>query len=209
MRKRDIGLLAGLGVVVLVVAWYFLIIGPKRDEVSQADSELQSEKQKYEENSSKIKRIDDERSAAKQTSGELLKLNKLIPVDSQVPSLIVELQQSANEAGIDFMKIEPGDAVAGGDSNAVIPFELQFQGRFLDVNDFLYRVENYARMEGNDVNVSGRLISVVVLKMEEPKMGKFPEVLTTLQINAYMTSPAPASKAKSSTTREPAGGASP
>lgn len=197
MKKRDISILIGLGVVVLMVAWYFLIIGPKRDDISKADSELKTEKEKYDDDSARIKRIDDERSASKQTSGELLKLNKLVPVDSQVPSLIVELQQSANEAGIDFMKIEPGNAVAGTEGNAIIPMELQFQGKFFDVNDFLYRVENYARMEGNDINVSGRLISVVALKMAEPDTEPFPNVLATLQINAYMTSAVPPAKTKS------------
>lgn len=197
MKKRDISILVGLGMVVLLVAWYFLIIGPKRDDISKADAELKTEKTKYDEDSARVKRIDDERSASKQTSGELLKLNKLVPVDSQVPSMIVELQQSANEAGIDFMKIEPGEAVAGTEGNAVIPMELQFMGKFFDVNDFLYRVENYARMEGNDVNVSGRLISVVGITMEEPELEEFPSVMATLQINAYMTSPAPASKKSS------------
>lgn len=199
MKKRDFWILAGLGVVVLVVAWYFLIIGPKRDEISRVDSELQAEKQKYDADAVKVKRLDEERASAKQTFGEMLKLNKLIPADSQVPSMIVELQQSANEAGIDFMKIEPGDAVPGSNGNTVIPIELRFEGRFFDVNDFLYRVENYARMEGNDVNVSGRLISVVALKMEEADIGAFPEVLATLQINAFMTSPAPAAKTSKST----------
>lgn len=200
MKKRDFWILAGLGVVVLVVAWYFLIIGPKRDEISRVDSELQAEKQKYDADAVKVKRLDEERASAKQTSGEMLKLNKLIPADSQVPSVIVELQQSANEAGIDFMKIEPGDGVPGRNGgNTVIPMELKFEGRFFDVNDFIYRVENYARMEGNDVNVSGRLISVVALKMEEPDIGAFPEVLATLQINAFMTSPPPAEKTSKST----------
>ncbi|MFA5801001.1 MAG: type 4a pilus biogenesis protein PilO [Thermoleophilia bacterium] len=205
MKKRDIIILAGLGVVVLMVAWYFLIISPKRSEVATADSELQRQQTKYDEDYAKVKRVTEERSAARQTSGELLKLNKMVPADSQLPSLIVDLQQSANESGIYFMKIEPSDAIAGSDGNTIIPMELSFQGRFLEVNDFLYRVENYARMEGNDINIAGRLISVVSLTMKEPEIDtpdpddgvpkKFPNVLATLGINAYMTAPAPAGQA--------------
>lgn len=207
MKKRDIIILAALGVVVLMVAWYFLIISPKRSEVATTDSELQRQQAKYDEDYAKVKRVTEERSAAQQTSGELLKLNKMVPADSQLPSLIVDLQQSANESGIYFMKIEPSDAITGSDGNTIIPMELKFQGRFLEVNDFLYRVENYARMEGNDINIAGRLISVVSLTMKEPEIDtpdpddgipkKFPNVLATLGINAYMTAPAPTTQAGS------------
>lgn len=193
MKKRDIGILIGLGVVVLLVAWYFLIIGPKRDKLAETEKQLEQEQKTYEDNSAKIKRITEEKNAAQQTEGEIMKLDKLIPADAQVPSLIIELQQSAQEAGIEFMKIEPAEAVAGADGNTIIPFEMKFQGDFFDVNDFLYRVENYARMEGNDVNVSGRLLSVVEIILDEPdREPKFPQVMATLTVNAFMTGPPPA-----------------
>jgi Tfp pilus assembly protein PilO len=205
MKKRDIGILIGLGVVVLLVAWYFLVIGPKRDQISETDQQLQIEKNTYELNASRISRLDEERAAARQTTAEILKLNKLIPYDAQVPSLIIELQQSASEAGIKFMSIEPSEALPGTNGTTIVPFEVKFQGSFFDVNDFLYRVENYARMEGNDVNVSGRLLSVVTLLLDEPDLEpKFdhtpPNVLATLGINAYMTGAAPASSTAKKTS---------
>lgn len=193
MKTRDIGILIGLGVVVLLVAWYFLLLGPKRDDIAQTDRQLEQEQKTFEDNQAKVRRIGEERNAARQTMAELFKLNKLIPVNAQVPSLIVELQQSATEAGIKFLKIEPGETIAGTEGNTVVPFEMKFQGDFYDVNDFLYRIENYARMEGNDVNVSGRLLSVVVIDLQEPSLEpKFPQVLATMNVNAYMTSPPPA-----------------
>ncbi|MHB1389840.1 MAG: type IV pilus inner membrane component PilO [Thermoleophilia bacterium] len=209
MKKRDIGILIGLGVVVLLVAWYFLIIGPKRDGVSEAQSQIQTEKSKYEDNSNRLKRLDQERTAAKQTAGELMTLNKMVPGAAEVPSLIVELQQSANEAGIKFMRVAPGTTFASGGST-VVPFEMKFQGNFFDVNDFLYRVENYARMQGtNDTNVSGRLLSVISINLEEPSLEpKFPQVLATLGVNAFTTAPPPASATtapKSAGTSTPAG----
>lgn len=208
MKKRDIAILAGLGVVVLIVAWWFLVISPKRDEAASLDSQYQTEKQKYDTNYARVQKIDDERTAAKQAAGDLLKLNKLIPVDSQVPSLIVELQASANDAGIKFMKIVPETPIAGKQGATVVPITLEFQGQYYDVNDFLYRVENYARMEGNDISVSGRLINVVTLDLGQPQLGDFPDVLVKMGANAYMTSPAPAkaSAPKSTDTGSDTGG---
>lgn len=203
MRKRDIGILIGLGVVVLLVAWYFLLIGPKRDNIATANENLKVEKDKYDTNSNKIKRIEQERDIAEQATADLLKLDKLMPIDEQVPSLIVELQQSARDSGIVFTSIIPGTPVASQDgSGTVVPFELKFDGKFYDINDFLYRVENYARMEGSDVNVSGRFISVVALEMDESEERDFPYLSATLSINAFMTSPPPPTKTQSKKAEE-------
>ena len=207
MKKRDIGILIGLGVVVLLVAWYFLLISPKRDDNATLQTNIANEQAKLQDNKKKLSTIDQQRAAAQQTEGDLIKLDKLIPTDSQLPSLMIELQQTATDAGVQFMDIKPGAPVSGTPGATVIPLELKIEGSFFDVNDFLYRVENYARMEGNDVNVSGRLVNVVTISIGQPDVSgyKFPAVsstgeettghiLLTMNINVYMTSPPPVSK---------------
>ena len=195
MKKRDIGILIGLGVVVLLAAWWFLIITPMRDDAASKEAEYQSQKTLYDQNLARVQRIDQERNAVRQVTSDLLSLNKLIPADTQIPSMIVELQATANEAGIKFMKIVPDTPVAGTDGGTVVPLELNFQGQIFDVNDFLYRVENYARMEGNDVTVNGRLINVISIEMSQPTLGdEFPTVLVQMGANAYMTGAPPPSK---------------
>lgn len=206
MKKRDISILIALGVVVFLVAWWFLIIGPRKDETAQKEKDYEAARQSYDQNRGRVQRLDEERSAARQATADLLKLSKLIPADSQVPSMIIELQSTANDAGIKFLKIVPNTAVAGTEGGTIVPFELNFQGQYYDVNDFLYRVENFARMEGNDISVGGRLISIVSLEMSEPNMGEFPDVLVKLGANAYMTSPAPASRATGKATDTGAAG---
>lgn len=190
MKKRDIIILVGLGVVVMIVAWYFLIISPQRDEYSQLQDQRDEQQRLFERDRARIERIGEARSAARQATEDLLKINKLVPVDEQVPSLIIELNQSANQAGIDFVKIEPADPISA-DGESVVSMELKFEGRFFDINDFLYRVENYARLEGSDVNVSGRFVSVYGLVMEEGNFLEWPYVTATMEINTYMTKPAP------------------
>lgn len=186
MKKRDIYILIGLVVIVIIVAWYFLMISPKRDELSQAHQERDKEKRQFEADKTRLERLPEEKSAARQAEEDLLKINKLVPGDEQVPSLIIELQQSADQAGIDFVKIAPKDAVIV-DNNTVVPMDVSVEGRFFDVNDFLYRIENYARIEGSDVNVSGRLLSVVSFNIEEGEFREWPYITAKLGVNTYMT----------------------
>lgn len=187
IRKRDIIILAAIGLLALIAVWYFFLISPKRSEITTINQEKKVEKETYDRNTARLKKLDQERVAAQESRGELLKLDKLIPGDEQIPSLIVELQKSANDAGIDFVRIEPDLAVTSSDGSAVIPIQIKFEGRFFDVNEFLYRVENYARLEGNEVNVSGRFLSVVDIKLEEGEFKKWDYVTVTLGINAYTT----------------------
>lgn len=209
IRKRDIIILAAIGLVALIAVWYFFLISPKRSEITTVNEEARVEQETYERNTARLKKLDQERMAAQESRGELLKLEKLIPGDEQIPSLIVELQQSANDAGIDFVRIEPDLAVTASDGSAVIPIQIKFEGRFFDVNEFLYRVENYARLEGNEVNVSGRFLSVVDIKLEEGEFKKWDYVTVTLGINAYTTmiptSAAPAAEPASGSNEAAAG----
>lgn len=186
IRKRDVVILAVIGIVALIALWYFFLISPKRSEISDLQEQTEIERETFERNSARLKKLDQEREAALESRGELLKLDKLVPGDEQMPSLIVELQKSANDAGIDFVKIEPDVPVPGAGAT-IIPIEMKFEGRFFDVNEFLYRVENYARMEGSEVNVSGRFLSVVEIKLEEGELQEWPNVTVTLGINAYTT----------------------
>ena len=197
--------------VVLLVAWWFLIVTPMRDDAAAKEAEYQNQKTLYDQNLSKVQRIDQERSAARQASSDLLSLDKLIPADTQVPSMIIELQATANEAGLKFMKIVPDVPVAGTGGGTVIPVEINVQGQIFDVNDFLYRVENYARMDGNDVSVTGRLISVVTVDIVEPQVaGEFPDVLVKLGANAYMTgAPSPSKTAQRAASNDTAASSGP
>jgi hypothetical protein len=199
IRKRDIIILAAIGLLAVIALWYFFLISPKRSEISEINEQTEVERETFERNSARLKKLDQERAAAQEATGELLKLNKLIPGDEQMPSLIVELQKSANDAGIDFVKIEPDLPVPGAGAT-IIPIEMKFEGRFFDVNEFLYRVENYARMEGSEVNVSGRFLSVVEIKLEEGEFLGWPNVTVTLGINGYTSMPPVATAASQSSS---------
>lgn len=188
IRKRDAAILAGIGFLAIIALWYFFLISPKRGDIQTVNEDTRVEKETYDRNTARLKKIDQERAAAQESRGELLKYDKLIPGDEQIPSLIVELQKSANDAGIDFVKIEPDLSVSSADAT-VIPIQMKFEGRFFDINEFLYRVENYARLEGNEINVSGRFLSVVNITLEEGEFMGWDNITVTLGINAYTSMP--------------------
>ncbi len=69
----------------------------------------------------------------------------MLPQSEGIPSLIIELTQTADASGVDLNSITRGATVTG------TPFglqsvSLQVTGRFFDVEDFLYRLESLCRL---------------------------------------------------------------
>ena len=113
VTDRDRKILLALVPIVLLVAYWFLLLAPKRDEASTAGTELSTQQQ----------RLDDARAQAKSAEGakqnfnasyaEIVRLGKAIPSTVDMPSLLVQLDAAAAGTGIRFTKIATGERVQG------------------------------------------------------------------------------------------------
>jgi hypothetical protein len=76
----------------------------------------------------------------------------------------------------------PGTAVAGLDS---VGLELEFTGNFLDLSDFFHRIKRYVELDGDRLDVRGRLLTVDAVEFQsEPD--DFPRITATLTATAYL-----------------------
>jgi type IV pilus assembly protein PilO len=113
LSDRDRKLLIALVPVLVLVAYWFLLLAPKRDEASQAKSELATQQA----------RLDTARQALQSAQGakenfdasyaQIVRLGKAIPSTVDMPSLLVQLDAAAAGTGITFTKIATGDRVPG------------------------------------------------------------------------------------------------
>jgi Tfp pilus assembly protein PilO len=111
LTDRDRKILIALVPVLLLAAYWFLLLTPKREEASLAADELTTQEQ----------RLDDARVAlsaaqgAKQTFeasyAQIVRLGKAIPSTVDMPSLLVQLDAAAAGTGIRFTKIATGDRI--------------------------------------------------------------------------------------------------
>ena len=95
-------------------------------------------------------------SAKAQSAGnevELMRIANELPDSPQLPSVIVELQDVANAAGIELRSITPGDLVDGDPLTAgstvstyqVVPVVLLVEGDWVEAIDYLQRVRDLDR----------------------------------------------------------------
>ncbi len=161
-RGREVYIITAVVAVVLIVAWYFLLLSPTRTKLSDLDSQVQAQQTALHTAQQDVVRLESYKKTAPQSRAEIVRLGKMLPESEGIPSLIIELTRTSAASGVDLNSITRGATVAG------TPFglqsvTLQVTGRFFDVEDFLYRLESYVAFRNASFRVTGRLLEVTTL----------------------------------------------
>ena len=154
-NDRNILILGILILVVLTIAYYFLLFSPLRqDYVAKYDERTRREaqKQQLEQTAAQLENI---RRNADDIERQILELSKRIPEQAEIPTLVVQIEEVARAADVTQLRIEPGDPQAppGGGDFSRIPITMSFEGTYEQLQDFLLRIRNLARLVTiNEVN---------------------------------------------------------
>jgi len=112
---------------------------------------------------------------------------------------------NAAPAGSAAASTLPPGARVGAAGLPVMPFSFVFNGSFFDMEDFLRDVQRFVHVDGNDIDVRGRLLSIDGFSLTASPSG-FPAVKAGISATAYLlgdtdatpaTSPASTSAAAS------------
>ena len=274
-RDRKIAVL--LAPILLLGAFWFLLLSPKREEAATAAQELAVQEQRRDDAQLRAASLTDARTDFAADYSELVRLGKAVPTGVDMPTILVQVEDAARGTGIRFKRITAGERVAapvatpppGSDSsdpasaggapaqsapgaagesagNAVstanesnadaaepsgvapsdtqtsqpandgslpvgggtagttstdpaatgavpgldsVGLELEFTGSFLDLADFFHRIKRYVELDGDRLNVRGRLLTVDGVEFKsEPDI--FPRITATLTATAYLSPPA-------------------
>lgn len=154
-NDRNILILGILILVVLAIAYYFLLFSPLRqDYLAKYDERTRREaqKQQLEQTAAQLENI---RRNSDDIERQILELSKRIPEQAEIPTLVVQIEEVAQAADVTQLTIEPGDpqAPSGGGDFSRIPITMSFEGTYEQLQDFLLRVRNLARLVTiNEVN---------------------------------------------------------
>lgn len=187
MSRKVRNVLFGAGVVVFAVLVWFFILSPLRGDISDIESQIEDERMQLSQAQIQLQQAEATREEGKRNQARLLELAKMMPGAEEIPSLLLQLQDLADQSGIKFTAITPGDAQpdAGG-SYRILPLDLEFKGTFFDVSDFIYRVEQL-------VAGPGRLLAVKDLSLSlgggEGELAALvsPELEVSIAMYAFVT----------------------
>lgn len=113
-RDKKIALI--LAPVLLVGAFWFLLMSPKRAESAKLEATLVQEEQKRDEVKGQADLLENARRSYAKDYATIVRLGKAVPSSVDMPSLLVQLEQAAKGTSIRFSKV-----LAGTRADAPVP----------------------------------------------------------------------------------------
>src|SRR5215207_9163999 len=147
-NDRNLLILGILGIVIIVIAFYFLLLSPllgRLDEQAQAREDKQAQLDQLQQEVNELEEI---RRNSPDIERQLLELSKRIPAQPQIPTFVVQVQEIADAAEVTQLTVDPEPPVApaGGGDYQVVPVTMQFNGTYDQMQDFLLRTRNLTRL---------------------------------------------------------------
>jgi len=203
-RKMRMVLSAVALLAVVAMAWMFLI-SPLRADIATANSSIADEQTKLSSAQVKLAAAETTRAEGQKNEARLLELAKMVPQASQVPSLLVQIQDLADQSGINFLSVSPGDPTESSGFQ-IIPLQLTFNGSYFDLSDFAYRVEQLVAGPGRLLTVKsiqlelGGTTSATTGKSVHQAAGDSPSLTVSMTLYAFCMDQAAQSTAASKST---------
>jgi hypothetical protein len=109
LSARDRKILVFLAPLLVIAAYWFLLLAPKREEVTTASENLTVQEDRLEAARSAASTADDAKDDFQASYATIVRLGKAIPATVDMPSLLVQLEAAAEGTGIRFNTIAAGE----------------------------------------------------------------------------------------------------
>lgn len=194
MRMRFIAL--GGGMFVLLLGWFFLAFRPASSELADVKSQVETVRGEIVALEAKLAQLQELKRNEKELREQAARFERGLPEEPAVPEFIRQVQQIADESGIDFLTIGPSvpSPGAGGQGAAAAPADpaasaaaLRSITVSLSATGDFFSLENFvAKMEDLD-----RAVRIDTFSMS----GESPSLSLAIGMRMFMATPAAAAPA--------------
>jgi hypothetical protein len=197
VSKRDLILLAVLGVIAVFGGFYWFAVKPAKADLSAQRDQLTQVESETGELRDTLSRLSASKISAGALTAERLRLSKALPESTETPGIVVQLQRLADRSNVELTSIKTNSFSDYGSIRGT-EFEVRVTGRFFDTDDFLYRLHRQVAVDGKDRPiVGGRLFATtsVDLTLDQSDAGTSgplqddDEVVATIRIVAFSSVP--------------------
>ena len=219
-------IVAMLGVVAVAIAFWMLLLSPKKDEVSKLDAQVLQQEELLSAHQAEVQRGLAAEEAFPQAYRQLVVLGKAAPADDETASLLVQLNRIAggskvrfetfvlNPASGETEAVEAPSAPAPGEEDvayppptevaastmplgasigpaglAVMPYTLTFKGSFFHVADFIHGLDALVKTKNEEVDVTGRLITINGFTLTPDASRGFPFLEASFTVTTFLVPP--------------------
>jgi len=197
-------------IVVIVAAvavggyWKFAL-APKRQEAAALEQQVIEAQTQLGQTRATIASYRDAKGQYQANRATVVRLGKAVPADDDTRSLVVQLDAAAKRSGIDFDNVDisagtgaaastpvtaaaatpvtPGAVNLG--SFSAMPFNFSFTGRYTNLQSFISRLERFVTVDGEKIDVNGRLLRVDGLSLHAASDG-WPGLQADIAASSYL-----------------------
>jgi hypothetical protein len=116
LTDRDRKVVMLLVPLLLIAGYWFLLLAPKREAVSKAGESLAKQERKRDQAVAHLQQLEGAKTTFASDYSQVVRLGKAIPTKVDMPSLLVQLEESADGTGISVSKIALGGSSEDGTS---------------------------------------------------------------------------------------------
>jgi type IV pilus assembly protein PilO len=147
-NDRNILILGILGIVIIVIGFYFLLLSPLLQNLDEQAQAREDKLAQLEQVQQEVNELEEVRRNSDEIQRQLLELSKRVPTQPQIPTLVVQVEEIADASGVTQLSVDPGSPTvpAGGGDYQVVPVTMTFDGTYDQMQDFLLRTRNLSRL---------------------------------------------------------------
>lgn len=178
--RAQAGLAAG-AVLLLVVAFWFVVVSPKRAEAGRLADDLAAAELELSQRQAAV-------GASKRdtSSADVFKLARAMPSSGDQAGLLLELDRLARISGLTLISIAVQESTATPGTTASIPVVVTADGSYRQIVRFLGNARELVKVKRGKVRAKGRLLAVEDVALVESKTGGFPRLEATIALSAYV-----------------------
>lgn len=161
-KAAVIGGIVAAGLVVLLLGW-MVVISPAHKKAAKLEKDTAAVQTQI---TQQLAAVAAAKSAAVNPAptikvADVYKLSKAMPSSADVPDILLQLSQVAQDSGVQLQSISPaGTQLDAATGQTQLMYSLAIEGDFYTVTDLLYRLRNLVSVRGGALNASGRVWTV-------------------------------------------------
>jgi Tfp pilus assembly protein PilO len=147
MAKRVVPIVAAAVAVVIVLVWYFGFYSPKSHDLSQVHQDTDAAQQSQQTLRAQLSNLRGLEANRTKEQAQLQQLSAAVPSTPDLANFILQANDIATQAGVDWLQVAPSPPVAGAaGAPTTINVTMQLEGGFFQVFDYLNRLEDMQRL---------------------------------------------------------------
>lgn len=140
--------LSVVGVVVILAGWFLMVFRPNQQKVSDLRDEIEATQEEIVALEAQLLRLQALRDRAPELREEAARFSLALPTSPRVPDFILQVQEAADQAQVDFLTITPSlpAPFEGGTSGLqAVGVSISTTGSYFTLQDFIHRLERLDR----------------------------------------------------------------